>query len=114
MGTPPLSSETERRIALLFAPADHETVRTILLEECGYNLPGCAGSGDMERIRFGALKLSRGKLDKLRAAVELAKIDWRDVLLSARFAWRVDAHKEWLPGKPSRFSPKRWFAWLVK
>jgi hypothetical protein len=55
---------------------------------------------EMEQIRFGALKVSRGNLDKLRSAVEVAKIDWRDLLASAGFAWRADAYKHWLPGQP--------------
>ena len=96
MGMPPLTPETERRIDLLFAEADRQTVRTILLEECGDNLPSVY-PGDMERIRFAALKVSRGKLDKLQAAVDLAKLDWRDLLVAAGFAWRVDAYKKWLP-----------------
>src|SRR5262245_21000616 len=39
MGTPPISEETEKRIALLFTPEDQQIVRTVLREECGTNLP---------------------------------------------------------------------------
>jgi hypothetical protein len=99
MGTPPLSAETERRIALLFAPARQEIVRTILREECGNNPPFLqnAGETEIDRFRFAALKLSEGSLDKLRDAVRLAKTDWRDLLVAAGFAGTVDAHKDWLP-----------------
>jgi len=98
MGTPPLSTETERRIALLFAPALQETVSTILREECGNNLPFCHQEDEvgMERIRFAVLKLSAGKLDRLQEAVRLAKTDWRDVLVAAGFAQDIVAHQSWL------------------
>jgi hypothetical protein len=45
---------------------------------------------------FGsALKLSGGRMDKLREAVKLANTDWRDLLVAAGFADSVDAHKHW-------------------
>jgi len=103
VGTPPLSQPTDERIALLFAPADQDRVRTILRDECGYNLPLYKSSTEqeVERIRFAVLKLSGGRLDKLQNAVSAAKTDWRDVLLWAGFANNPIAHKSWVP--PSRF-----------
>jgi hypothetical protein len=101
MGTPQLSSETERRLALLFAPAHQELVRKILLEECGNNLPFLKNldAAALDRFRFAALKLSRGNLDGLRDAVRLAKTDWRDLLVAAGFAESIDAHTSWLPDR---------------
>jgi len=101
MGTPPLSSETERRVILLFAPAHQEHARKILLEEWGNNLPLLKNldAAAMDRFRFAALKLSCGNLDRLRDAVRLAKIDWRDLLVAAGFAEHVDAHASWLPDR---------------
>ncbi len=34
-----LTPETERRIELLFRPGEREAVRTILVEQCGTNIP---------------------------------------------------------------------------
>jgi len=51
----------------------------------------------LERFRFAALKLSRGRMDKLADAVRLANKDWRDLLVAAGFADSVDAHKDWKP-----------------
>jgi hypothetical protein len=51
----------------------------------------------LERFRFSALKLSGGKLDKLRQAVELAQQDWRDLLMAAGFGDDVTEHERWLP-----------------
>jgi hypothetical protein len=101
MGTPPLSPATEQRIALLFAPASQEIARTLLRKECGNNLPFCAKQDEiaMERIRFAALKLSGGSLEKLRDAIRLAKIDWRDLLVAAGFADDIHAHTRWLPSR---------------
>jgi hypothetical protein len=46
-------------------------------------------------ILFRPLKLSNGNFEKLRQAVDLAKIDWRDLLVAAGFANDVEAHKKW-------------------
>jgi hypothetical protein len=101
MSTPQLSPETERRLDLLFAPAIRERARKILLEECGNNLPFLENldATAMDRFRFAALKLSCGNLDRLRDAVRLAKTDWRDLLVAAGFAERIDAHASWLPDR---------------
>jgi hypothetical protein len=50
----------------------------------------------MEGFRFAALKLSHGQLVELRKAVDLAKTDWRDLLVAARF-WTLKSHESWLP-----------------
>jgi hypothetical protein len=42
------------------------------------------------------LKLSAGNIDKLKAAIELAKTDWRDLLVAAGFADDTTAHKRWI------------------
>jgi hypothetical protein len=100
MGTPPLSPETEKRVGLLFPPDQQEIVREILLEECGNNLPFLQKLDAVatERNRFAALKLSRGDLVELRQAIDLAKTDWRDLLVAANFQ-TLDSHESWLPEK---------------
>ena len=77
-------------------------MQTILVEECGNNLPFLHNTDEagMDRFRFAALKLSGGDLDKLRDAVRLAKTDWRDLLAAAGFANDVTAHRSWLPARP--------------
>ena len=97
----PLSSETLKRLAALFAGADYEQAHRILVEECGNNLPfdHDLDEFELERIRFAALKLSKGELSRLREAVERAQIDSRDILMDAGFGQDVDAHKAWFPGK---------------
>jgi hypothetical protein len=39
----------------------------------------------IERIRFAVLKLSAGDPSALQRAIDLGKIDWRDVLVAAGF-----------------------------
>ena len=51
----------------------------------------------LERVRFAALKLCEGSLAGLESAVELANIDWRDLLMGAGFGEDVNAHKQWFP-----------------
>ena len=50
----------------------------------------------LKRVRFAALKLSEGNMEKLHRAVKLAKTDWRDFPVAAGFADSVHAHKHWV------------------
>jgi hypothetical protein len=96
---PPLSPETERRVSLLFLPESRAEASRLLITECGSNLPFFEkfDQFEMERARFSALKLSRGNIEALKDAIELAKADWRDLLVAAGFGDDVDAHRSWLP-----------------
>jgi hypothetical protein len=98
---PALSPETERRVAALFALKIRTEACAHLINECGNNLPFCHDLDQfkLERIRFAALKLSGGNLDKLKQAVQMAKHDWRDLLMAAGFAHDVTAHERWFPDR---------------
>ncbi len=98
----PLSPETRRRVEALFAGAARDAAAGLLETGCGANLPLWipADPVGLERIRFAALKLSRGNVDELRRAVELAQVDWRDVLVAAGFGRDPRAHERWFPGHP--------------
>ncbi len=83
----------------LFTPPMRETVRELLVSECGMNLP-CINQGAdwntlLSRIRLAALKISDGQSDKLLEAVQLAQTDWRDLLMAADFGRDVHAHEVW-------------------
>jgi hypothetical protein len=93
-----LSEATWERVRQLFPPEQHEAVARILETECGNNLPFSEKetSCGLERLRFAALKLSKGNMENLCRAVNLAKRDWRDLLVAAGFAHSVDAHKHWV------------------
>jgi hypothetical protein len=99
--SPPLSPDTERRIAALFPPNSTAEAAELLIIQCGNNLPFCDNHDEfqLERIRFAALKLSAGNIDKLKDAIKLAQTDWRDLLVAARFAHDTTAHKRWIPQK---------------
>jgi hypothetical protein len=81
----PLTPETEKRIALLFPPEQQEMVRVLLLEQCGSNIPLWESAG-LDRLHFAVLKLSQGKMERLRDAIDRAKMDFRDVLVRAGFS----------------------------
>lgn len=96
---PEISHETAWRIARLFPPADRAAVSALLVEHCGRDIPlwdNYTAKG-LERIRFAALKLSGGDYAKLKEAVELAKVDWRDVLVAAGFGHDPLEHQRWRP-----------------
>lgn len=99
MSGPLLSPETERRVLLLFPVEQRDEVRRLLVEECGNNLPFLEklDAAGLERYRFAALKLSEGELPKLKRAIEVAKVDWRDLLVAAGFGHDVREYERWLP-----------------
>jgi hypothetical protein len=93
-----LSAETIRRVNLLFRADDREAAKVLLQRECGNNLVGFeyADESELERIRFAALKVSNGSLQVLSDAIELAKQDWRDLLIGAEFGEDPHVHRRWL------------------
>jgi hypothetical protein len=93
----PLSQTTEKIIYKMFPITNQNEVREILINKCGNNLPFLLESDEngVERVRFAALKISQGKLEKLYEAVKLANIDWRDLLVGAEFENDIQAHKKW-------------------
>jgi LPS O-antigen subunit length determinant protein (WzzB/FepE family) len=94
-----LSSETRLRLNALFRGQNRDEAEQLLTKECADNLPLMTKQNvrSLERIRIAALKLSDGRIDKLREAVELAKVDWRDLLLAAGFRFDVVGHLLWMP-----------------
>ncbi len=98
-----LSRPTRGRLELLFSDPERQTAVDLLVQECGDNLPLCEDTSPKksERIRFAVLKMSEGDLGKLREAVDLAKLDWRDLLVSAGFANDIRAHLQWWPSEIS-------------
>ena len=95
----PLSPATRRRLDGLFRGDDRNDAEFLLETECGANLPFCQDSDpvSLEPIRFAALKVSNGDIAKLLDAVQLAQIDWRDLLVTAGFGEDVLAHERWMP-----------------
>ncbi len=93
----PLTARTRSHIAALFAPADRDAASFVLMSRCGEQLLGMAQASpdDLERIRFAALRRSRGRLRELNDAVSLAETDWRALLAAAGFADDPAAHLRW-------------------
>lgn len=94
-----LSPDTEARVEALFDSEERFVARALLENECANNLPFCEGldSFGLERLRFAVLKLSAGKLHRLRQEINQAKLDWRDTLMAAGFGDDVNAHQRWFP-----------------
>jgi hypothetical protein len=100
----PLTADTKERVDFLFSADDRASAETILVEECGNNLPflESATPQELERFRFAVLKISNGNLVRLKDAVSSAKQDWRDLLVAAGFANDLEAHKKWIPRKRNK------------
>lgn len=93
-----LSERTLALVARVFPqPGRQATAVDALESRCGRGIPFCseATPESLERIRFAVLKLSGGDLRELEAAIELANIDWRDLLMNADFGRDVHAHQRW-------------------
>jgi hypothetical protein len=90
-----LSDFVEKRLALMFPPDERDDARLLLVEECGENIPAWHSAG-IDRLRCATLKLSHGELPKLRSAIDLAKRDFRDVLMAAEFG-DPESYRTWLP-----------------
>ncbi len=95
----PLTDRTLAIIAQLFSPAERSAAAELLATECADRLPlyRPVTPEGLERVQFAALRLSGGRLTQLRAAVDLAREDWRDLLVAAGFAHEVQAHLRWVP-----------------
>ena len=93
-----LSRKTELLLEKSFPDGEtRELAAKVLVDECGDNLPFCEDSSpeDMERIRFSALKVSAGDLNKLGEAAKLANLNWRDLFVAAGFGQDVEAYSKW-------------------
>jgi len=101
----PLTEAVLQKINAIFPVANRETVRKLLEEKCGAELPltGCFGSNPLafDRIRFAVLKLSKGDINSLEREIAAAHIDWRDTLMAAGFGEDLRAHLNWNPGSAS-------------
>lgn len=93
--TPTLSPHTKQLIDSLFSPTEAVEASQWVEQECGNNLPFCKDYDEhkMERIRFAALKLSQGNMHKLLKAIDMARRDWRDLLMAADFGNDLSAHE---------------------
>lgn len=91
-----LTNRTNELVDLIFSEDDRSLVLDILFSEAADNIPFCDESTPigMERIRFSILKISDGRLDLFDKAIELAKIDWRDLFAEAEFDHPGD-HLKW-------------------
>jgi hypothetical protein len=94
--TPKLSPKTTQLIEAIFNPQEVKEASYWIEEECGNKIPFYEDRNEyeLERIRFAAIKLSNGGILDLLKAIDLAQIDWRDLLMGAGFG-NVKAHETW-------------------
>ena len=103
-----LSKRSEKLLNDFFPESSRGEAKELIETMCGNNLPFCEnyGSEEMDRIRFSAIKVSEGQMDKLCDAIDLAQTDWRDLLTSAGFAHDPEEHNNWYN---DRFGFKPWW-----
>ena len=91
--SPQLQPRVLELLRLAFAPKDREDARTLLA--CIEHEREC------ERVRIAAIRVSEGSLDRLGQAADLAKLDFRDLLMAAGFGHDIHAHTTWTPDWPT-------------
>ena len=80
-----LTETVRHKVCQLFSGGQQAIAIRLLEKECGHSLPidDRASPKDLDRVRLAVLKLSGGKLSELRRQIEVARMDWRDVLGAA-------------------------------
>lgn len=93
-----LLPDTENLIKHLFKPDQHKRIFTALNEQVTPDLLGCTSWSpeQFSRIHFAMIKLTAQQNMPLDKAIELAKLDWRDLLMIAGFGKDIDAHLFWM------------------
>lgn len=91
----PLSAFTRERLEALFLPEHRAVVEQALIERLDQILPG-RGPIETERFQCAVLRVSGGLLSGLEEALELARLDWRDLLVAARF-FEPPYFRKWQP-----------------
>ena len=81
MITPRIRERLEREYS---AAPDHAAALG-LIERIGAELSVWREVSEGDRVEAGALTLAAGDLGKLSDAVELALLDWRDLLVAAEY-----------------------------
>lgn len=93
----PLTRRTAALVERVAGSADTERLERRLLDE----IPGSKGtdscwpSGDLERIRISVLWLLHESDQHEDRVFDLARIDWRDLLMAAGHGEDVTAHARW-------------------
>lgn len=110
-----LTELTARHVRAMFVASDVERVQHLLVSGCGQRLPGLssAESAQIERIQSAAVRVSAGRMDALLAAMALAAVDWRDLLVAAGFADDPAAHTLWHPRRLDAETLNEWYTGLT-
>ena len=91
-----VTPRTHRLLEKLFSPQQQTLLMTRLETECTPERLGCKGwtPEQMERLWFAVLKLSFEQPERTDQAFQLAKADWRDLLMAAGFGMDLNAHNK--------------------
>jgi hypothetical protein len=77
---PELSQRVTALIGEIFPPADAPHIRE-MVREFHWSL----GPAFDDRIHLDILEICGGKAERVRELVELAKVDWRDLIVAAEY-----------------------------
>ena len=92
-----LTRDTEKVVDSLFECDEAKTLKDRLKEELSGDLPLTAFSTpeSRERVWLAVIKKCNETLNPWDTWFELAKLDWRDILMAADFGHDTTAHIRW-------------------
>lgn len=92
-----LTPRTRRLVEALFPQQVQAGLLARLENECSRKALGCERwrPEQMERLWFAVPKICSSTPDGTDRAFELARADWRDLLVAADFGTDLDAHNVW-------------------
>jgi|SRR6056297_1794093 len=96
----PLSPKTDLLVFAAFSGESDEfrsRIAAMLENDIGETIPFCDSSTpeEMERIRFAVIRLLAERRMAESDVIQLAKTDWRDLLMAADFGYDTGAHLAW-------------------
>jgi len=93
-----LLSDKVKKIVLHYHQSDADTVLLVLQKYCEYMaqfLDGDPNPESYERFCLAIMKLGKSSKIKITQAIELGKIDYRDLLVGAGFGNSITLHNQW-------------------
>jgi len=93
-----LISPKTKELIEKYYPSESEGVIIQLQEYCEYLSEFFSDETNpetYERFCFAILKLAKSSKEKLKTTIDFAKVDYRDLLVSADFANSITIHNEW-------------------
>jgi hypothetical protein len=94
-----LGSLTKKLIENCCPLLHQQEISELLVLRCSTHLPGVSSGAEwdalIDRVQLAAIRGSNWNINQINENVNLANVDWRDLLMAAEFGEDLSAHKIW-------------------